>query len=492
MSAELSEIGLYGLAIMGQNFALNMAEKGFKVSVCNRSPAKVDATVARAKAENIATLVGHKEPKDFIASLSKPRKVVLLVMAGKPVDDTIKLLSEFMEEGDIIVDGGNEWYPNSIRRSKELEPKKILFVGMGISGGEEGARNGPSLMPGGPKSAYDALHPILERSAAQVEGSACVTYCGEIGSGNYVKMVHNGIEYGDMQLIAEAYQIMKAIVGLSNDVMSARFAEWNKGELKSYLIEITADILKKKDDMKGEGYVIDKIKDCTGMKGTGMWTVKEAAEQAVPAPTIAAALDARFLSGRKEEREVAATILKGPTEVPSVSHEQILEDLQAALYAAKICSYAQGLCLIKAASDAEGWNVDLSECCRIWRGGCIIRSGQLDHMRAAFSKDAGLKNLMIDADFAAGLNQRHCQWRRIVTLCIASGIPCPAFCASLNYFDSYRTANLPANLTQAQRDFFGGHTFERIDMEGSHHCQWSESHKDIGDVKERTAGNIGS
>eukprot|EP00518_Triparma_eleuthera_P003377 CAMPEP_0182454918 /NCGR_PEP_ID=MMETSP1319-20130603/1327_1 /TAXON_ID=172717 /ORGANISM="Bolidomonas pacifica, Strain RCC208" /LENGTH=499 /DNA_ID=CAMNT_0024652947 /DNA_START=157 /DNA_END=1653 /DNA_ORIENTATION=- len=489
--ASGADVGLYGLAVMGQNFALNMASKGFKVVVSNRSPAKVDATVARAKAEGIDTLAGEKSPEDFIRAIAKPRKVILLVMAGKPVDDTIALLSRHMEPGDVMVDGGNEWYHNSVRRSMELLPKQIMFVGMGISGGEEGARNGPSLMPGGPKEAYELLSPILTRCAAQVSGSPCVFNCGTVGSGNYVKMVHNGIEYGDMQLIAEAYNVMRSVVGMSNEDMSARFAEWNKGELKSYLIEITADILKKRDDKTGQGYVVDKIRDCTGMKGTGMWTVKEAASQSVPAPTIAAALDARFLSGRKDERVAASSILKGPSEVPSVSHDQILEDLQAALYAAKICSYAQGLCLIKAASDAEGWGVSLAECCRIWRGGCIIRSGQLDQMRAAFSKDSGLKNLMIDPDFASGLNQRHCQWRRIVTLCIASGIPCPAFCASLNYYDSYRSASSPANLTQAQRDFFGAHTFERNDMEGKHHVAWTQDHHDVGNLDERTAGDTG-
>ncbi|GMI47280.1 hypothetical protein TrCOL_g9506 [Triparma columacea] len=485
------EVGLYGLAVMGQNFALNMASHGFKVVVCNRSPAKVDTTVKRAADEGITTLTGVKSPKDFVAALSKPRKVILLVMAGKPVDDTIAQLAEYMEEGDLIVDGGNEWFPNSVRRSKELEPKKIMFMGMGISGGEEGARNGPSLMPGGPKVGYDMMEPILTKCAAQIGEEPCTTYCGEIGSGNYIKMVHNGIEYGDMQLIAEAYAVMKQIVGLDNDKMSAHFAEWNKGDLASYLIQITADILKKKDDKTDDGsYVVDKILDKTGMKGTGRWTVQEAAEQSVPAPTIAAALDTRFLSGRKDERVAASLLLKGPSEVPSVAHEQIMEDLQAALYAAKICSYAQGLCLIKAASDKNSWNVDLGECCRIWRGGCIIRSVQLDHMKAAFVKDPTLKNLMIDPDFAASLNQRQAAWRRIVTLCIASGIPCPAFCASLNYFDSYRTKNLPANLTQAQRDFFGAHTFERTDMEGSHHVEWTDDHKKIDGIEERTWGNL--
>ena len=265
----MSDIGLYGLAVMGQNFALNMASKGFSVSVCNRSSSKVDDCVARATAEGIDTLVGHKSPEDFINSLSTPRKVILLVMAGKPVDSTIELLSAFMSPGDVIVDGGNEWFPNSIRRSEELAAKSIMFVGMGISGGEEGARNGPSLMPGGPREAYDLIEPIITKAAAQVDGRPCTCYCGPIGSGNYVKMIHNGIEYGDMQLIAEAYDIMKNVVGLDNEQISAKFAEWNNTNLNSYLIEITAEIMKKKDDKTDDGYVVDKILDKTGMKGTG-------------------------------------------------------------------------------------------------------------------------------------------------------------------------------------------------------------------------------
>ena len=468
-----------------------MASKGFSVSVANRSPEKVDLTVTRAVSEGNLPLTGYKSPKEFIESLAVPRKVILLVMAGKPVDSTIQLLAEFMSPGDLIVDGGNEWYPNSIRRSQELASKSIMFMGMGISGGEEGARNGPSLMPGGPRAAYDMLEPILKKCAAQVDDGACTTYCGEIGSGNYIKMIHNGIEYGDMQLIAEVYDVLKSIVNLPNDQISATFAAWNRTELESYLIQITADIFAKKDDLVDDGsHVVDKVLDKTGMKGTGRWTVQQAAERSVAAPTIAASLDSRYMSARKDERTVASGILKGPTEFPSVSQEQIIEDLHAALYCAKICSYAQGMNIIKAASDEEGWGVDLAECARIWKGGCIIRAKLLDRIRSAFAKDKDLKNLMIDPDFANELNTRHIQWRRVVTLCIASGIPCPALCASLNYFDSYRRGTLPANLTQAQRDYFGGHTYERTDREGAFHCAWTETHKDIGDISQRTAGNL--
>jgi len=487
---ELCDVGLFGLAVMGQNFALNMASHGFKVCVGNRSPSKVETTVQRAKDEGNLPIVGSSNAEDFISKIAKPRKVILLVMAGKPVDDTIAQLSEYMEEGDVIVDGGNEWYPNSVRRAKELEPKGIMFVGMGISGGEEGARNGPSLMPGGPKAAFDLLEPILIKCAAQVNDGACTSYLGPIGSGNYVKMVHNGIEYGDMQLIAEVYDVLRTIVGISPSDMSKIFKRWNDGELESYLIEITSKILNKEDDVTKEGFVVDKILDKTGMKGTGRWTVQEAAEQSVAAPTIAASLDARYLSARKDERVKASTILSGPSKIPTVDKEQIIEDLNSALYAAKVCSYAQGLGIIKGCSDKNDWNVNLTECARIWKGGCIIRAKLLDKIQAALARDSDLPNLMVDPGFAAELNDRHMAWRRIVTLCIASGLPCPALCASLNYFDSYRKANLPANLVQAQRDFFGGHTYERTDRDGTFHCAWTDTHHDIGDLEQRTTGNV--
>jgi 6-phosphogluconate dehydrogenase len=484
------DVGLYGLAVMGQNFALNMAEHGFKVSVCNRSPAKVDTTVARAQSEGELPLEGHKDPKDFVLSLSTPRKIVLLVMAGKPVDATIALLSSHMEAGDVIIDGGNEWYPNSVRRAAELAPQGIHFIGMGISGGEEGARKGPSLMPGGPKEAYDMIAPILLKCAAQVDGEACTGYCGPIGAGNYVKMVHNGIEYGDMQLIGECYDILKNVVGMSNQDMSKLFTEWNKTELDSYLIEITSIILAKKDDQGEENEVVDYVLDKTGMKGTGRWTVQEAAEQSVAAPTIAAALDARYMSGRKEERQAAEKILQGPPANLTVDKTQIIQDLQAALYCSKIASYAQGLSIIKAASDKEGWDVDLGLCAQMWRGGCIIRAQLLKGIHEAVGKNPGLPNLMVDSGFAAELNSRHMAWRRVVTLGVANGIALPSLSASLAYYDQYRRATLPANLIQAQRDFFGGHTYERTDKPGVFHTLWDDSHKALDDMEGRTAGNV--
>lgn len=487
-AGDLCDVGLWGLAVMGQNFALNMASHGFKVVVGNRSPAKVDLTVARAEDEGNLPIVGSTSHEDFISKLSKPRKVVLLVMAGQAVDDTIAALAAHMEPGDLIVDGGNEWYPNSIRRAEELEKRGILFMGMGISGGEEGARNGPSLMPGGKRVAFDLMAPILNKCAAQVDDGACTGYLGPIGAGNYVKMVHNGIEYGDMQLIAEVYDVLRGVVGMTNADMSKQFARWNDGDLSSYLIEITAKILAKEDDVTGKGYVVDYILDKTGMKGTGRWTVQEAAEQSVAAPTITASLDSRYISGRKAERIEASKILNGPTEFPNVSKPQIIEDLGAALYCAKVCSYAQGLGIIKAASDTYEWDVDLSQCAKMWKGGCIIRAKLLDKIQAAMTNNPSLANLMVDPDFAQELNTRQLAWRRIVTLCVATGVPCPALSASLSYFDSYRRENLPANLTQAQRDFFGGHTYERIDREGPHHCAWTKKHKAIGDLNERSAG----
>jgi 6-phosphogluconate dehydrogenase len=485
----MAQIGLYGLAVMGQNFALNMASHGFSVSVCNRSPEKVDTTVQRAKDEGNLPLNGFKSPKEFVESLQKPRKVILLVQAGAAVDATIELLSQYMEPGDILVDGGNEWFPNSVRRAESLQSKGIMFMGMGISGGEEGARNGPSLMPGGPKEAYDALEPILTKCAAQVDDGACVTYVGSIGSGNYVKMIHNGIEYGDMELIGEIYDVLRTCAGCTNEDLALLFNEWNKGELESFLIEITANIMSKTDD-KGPGYLVDKILDKTGMKGTGRWTVQEAAERSVAAPTMAAALDVRYLSARKEERVAASRVLSGPSEVPNVERGQIIADCKEALFCAKVCSYAQGMCVIQGASEQMDWGVNLSECARIWKGGCIIRAGFLDRIRSAFASDTNLKNLLMDPSFAAEMNRKQASWRRIVTLCIASGIGCPALSASLSYYDTYRRASLPANLTQAQRDYFGGHSFERIDMPGNYHARWTSAHKDIGDVGARNAGNV--
>lgn len=469
--SDKSQVGLVGLAVMGQNLALNIAEKGFPISVWNRSPEKVDTTVARAKEEGDLPLTGFHELEDFIASLERPRRVIMLVKAGKPVDATLQRLYPLLEEGDMIIDGGNEWFPNTERRAKEAAEHGLRYMGMGVSGGEEGARNGPSMMPGGPKEAYEAMEPILSKVAAQVDDGPCVTWIGPGGAGNYVKMVHNGIEYGDMQLIAEAYDVLKHIGGLDNDMLADVFTKWNEGELESFLIEITSKIFRKADD-KGDGHLVDKILDKTGMKGTGRWTIQEAAENSVAAGTMSAALDARFLSGRKDERVKASELLGGP-EVQTVEDKlALVDDVRKALYASKICSYAQGMNLIRAASETHGWNVDLGSTARIWKGGCIIRARFLGRIKAAFDRDPNLANLLVDAEFAKELQERQAAWRRVVSLAVQSGLAVPGFSGSLAYFDSYRRARLPANLVQAQRDFFGAHTYQRTDMEGTFHTDW--------------------
>ncbi|KAL5710678.1 hypothetical protein ACHQM5_021214 [Ranunculus cassubicifolius] len=477
-AAGLSRIGLVGLAVMGQNFALNIAEKGFPISVYNRTTSKVDETVDRAKKEGDLPLTGHYSPKDFVLSLQKPRSVVILVKAGNPVDQTISALSEYMESGDTIIDGGNEWYENTERRMQEVEDKGLLYLGMGVSGGEEGARNGPSLMPGGSYQAYQNIEDIVKKVAAQVEDGPCVTYIGEGGSGNFVKMVHNGIEYGDMQLISEAYDVLKNVGGLSNSELADIFSEWNKGELESFLVEITADIFKVKDE-HSSGELVDKILDKTGMKGTGKWTVQQAAELSVAAPTIAASLDCRFLSGLKEEREAASAALSkaGMTEVfavPNVDKKRLIDDVRQALYASKICSYAQGMNLLRAKSSEQNWNLNFGELARIWKGGCIIRAVFLDRIKKAYQRNPQLASLIVDPDFAKEMVQRQAAWRRVVGLAVQAGISTPGMCASLSYFDTYRRARLPANLVQAQRDLFGAHTYERVDRPGAFHTEWTK------------------
>jgi len=485
--ADLCDIGLFGLAVMGQNFALNMAQNGFKVAVGNRSLPKVKTTVERAKAEGNLPIVGCTSVYELIASLRKPRMVVILVQAGKPVDDTIAQLSQYMEKDDIIIDGGNEWYPNSIRRAESLQG--IRFLAMGISGGEEGARYGPALMPGGPKSAYEACAPIFKKCAATAAGyGPCVGYLGPIGSGNYVKMVHNGIEYGDMQLIAEVYDVCRSLLNMSNAEIATTMEQWNTSEeLNSYLMEITITILRKKDDRGKEGQVLDYILDQTGMKGTGKWTVQEAAERSVPIPTITAALDCRFLSGRKEERVAAERVLQGPQSeddraVSTKTKKKILEDLRLALFASKICSYAQGMSLIQTASNDFNWNIPLAECARLWMGGCIIRAKLLLPIKKAYEKNPTLCNLMTDPlYFRSALNGSHNAWRRVVAYAVTHGITVPAISASLSYYDSYRRGRLPANLTQAQRDYFGGHTYKRIDGDDKKtpcHTIWTDTHYD--------------
>ena len=394
------------------------------------------------------------------------------------MDATIETLVPYLEAGDILIDGGNEWYEKSIQRTKGLEEKGILFVSMGVSGGEIGARHGPSLMPGGRKVAYEALENILTKIAAQVDGEACVTYIGGAGSGNYVKMVHNGIEYGDMELIAEIYGLLKAS-GFGNEEMSAIFGAWNRSELESYLIEITSLILAKPDEMAGEGYLIDRILDVAGSKGTGMMTVKEAAERGVSAPTIASALFERYISGEKDLRMRAASMMSGPSfDWGTIDRTQLVSDLKDALFCSKVVAYAQGLDIIRRASLEFNWGINLGECARIWKGGCIIRAKILDKINKAFAKDTSLENLLLDPEFAEELVRRQQAWRRVVSLAVAGGVPVPALTASLQYFDSFRSQRLPTNLLQAQRDFFGSHTFERVDQPRGqfYHCRWTSEH----------------
>ncbi|CAA7407746.1 unnamed protein product [Spirodela intermedia] len=478
----LTRIGLAGLAVMGQNLALNIADKGFPISVYNRTTSKVDETVARAKAEGDLPLYGFHDPKSFVQSIQKPRVIIMLVKAGAAVDQTIETLSGHLEEGDCIIDGGNEWYENTERREKAMAARGLLYLGMGVSGGEEGARRGPSMMPGGSFEAYKNIEDILLKVAAQVPDSGpCVTYIGKGGSGNFVKMVHNGIEYGDMQLIAEAYDVLRSVGKLSNAELHQVFSEWNKGELLSFLVEITADIFGIKDD-KGDGYLVDKVLDKTGMKGTGKWTVQQAADLSVAAPTIAASLDARFLSGLKEERVesakvfssagLAGTLSGAGGHPPVVDKEKLVDDVRQALYASKICSYAQGMNLIRAKSLEKGWDLKLGELARIWKGGCIIRAIFLDRIKQAYDRNPELSSLLVDPEFAKEIVDRQAAWRRVITLAVNAGVGTPGMSASLAYFDTYRRESLPANLVQAQRDYFGAHTYERTDMPGAFHTEW--------------------
>jgi 6-phosphogluconate dehydrogenase len=432
---------------------------------------------------------GFSDLKEFIGSLERPRKVLMMVQAGKAVDMSIEKLVEYLESGDILIDGGNEWYENSQRRAAAIHERGIQYMAMGVSGGEEGARHGPSLMPGGPLEAYSALEPMLLKIAAQADGEPCVTYIGPGGAGNYVKMVHNGIEYGDMELIAEAYDLMKRAGGLTNEELADVFQEWNQGELSSFLIEITGRILRVRDhesasEEKGEDggpvMLVDRVVDKSGSKGTGKMTVQEAAERGIAASTIVAALDSRYMTSLKEERVIASKVFKGPsppaTPSPSSADKaELVKKVRSALYASKVCSYAQGMNILRRASDDFGWGLDLGAIAAIWKGGCIIRAAFLDRIRNAYKRDPKLSNLVMDTEFAKELQERESAWREVVILGVQRGIPLPSFSASLAYFDMYRSAKLPANLIQAQRDLFGAHTFIRTDKEGVFHDAWDPS-----------------
>lgn len=480
-----NDAGLIGLAVMGRNLVLNIERNGFKVSVFNRTYEVTEEFLAKeAKGKKIT---GHKTLQDFVASLAKPRKIIVMVKAGKPVDEVISQIKPLLEKDDILIDAGNSFYKDTERRTAELAGTGIYFMGMGVSGGEEGALWGPSMMPGGEKSAFEKIAPVLEKIAADSDTGRCTTYIGSGGAGHFVKMVHNGIEYGDMQLIAETYDLLRRGLGMSAPQIAEIFSNWNKGPLKSYLIEITAAVLTHKESGESS-FLVDKILDKAGQKGTGGWTVKTAMDEGVAIPTITAAVDARILSSLKDERAKAArayqdifsTSFRGEAEKSRIKNEispsgrnDFTEKLMLALYASKICSYAQGFALMGTVSKTNHYNLNLAEIARIWKGGCIIRAIFLDRIRKAFTQQPDLPNLLMDPSFQQDLLQSAAPWQEVLTFAISRGIPVPAMGASFAYFSSYRTASLPANLIQAQRDFFGAHTYERTDRPGIFHTHWS-------------------
>jgi 6-phosphogluconate dehydrogenase len=467
-----SEIGVIGLAVMGRNLALNMESKGFTVSVFNRSPERTEKLVNEHPGRK---LVGTYTIREFIDSLKKPRKIMLMVKAGEPTDEMITQLKKYIEPGDIIIDGGNAYYEDTIRRNRDLASLGVHFIGTGVSGGEEGALKGPAIMPGGQKEAYEQVEPILTAISAKVNGEPCCTYIGPNGAGHYVKMVHNGIEYGDMQLICEAYHLMKTLLKMEAEELAEVFTEWNQGELDSYLIEITADIFTKVDKETGKP-LVDLILDTAGQKGTGKWTSQSSLDLGVPLTIITESVYARFLSAMKEERVKASQVLKGPTLPCTVVRDRtaFIEAIRKALYASKICSYAQGFAQMKAASDEFDWNLNLGAIAKIFRGGCIIRARFLQNITEAYERDPALPNLLLDPYFKKIIEEYQDAWRDVVATAMLNGVPVPAFASSLNYYDSYRSALLPANLLQAQRDYFGAHTYRRVDREGVFHTNWLE------------------
>jgi 6-phosphogluconate dehydrogenase len=473
MPDAVCDIGLIGLAVMGQNLVLNMNDHGFKVAVFNRTVSKVDDFIANeAKGTQV---VGTHSVEELASLLKRPRRVMLMVKAGDTVDQMIDHILPSLEKGDIIIDGGNSLFTDSNRRTKALADKGILFIGTGVSGGEEGARRGPSIMPGGNPDAWPHVKEIFQAIAAKVEdGTPCCDWVGENGAGHFVKMVHNGIEYGDMQLICEAYDLLQHGLGLSADELHTVFADWNKGELDSYLIEISRDIFAKKDE-DGQP-LVDKILDTAGQKGTGKWTVISALDTGQPVTLIGESVFARCLSALKDERLVASKALKGPKAKPvGGDRAAFIENVRRALYCSKIISYAQGYMLLRAAAKENGWNLNMGGIALMWRGGCIIRSAFLGDIKAAFDKKKKLDNLLLDKFFSRAVNKYQASWRKAVTAAIKLGVPTPAFSTALAFFDGYRAARLPANLLQAQRDYFGAHTYERVDQPRGQffHTNWT-------------------
>lgn len=465
------QIGVIGLAVMGKNLALNIESKGFTVSVYNRSPQKTEDMLKETEGKQVK---GTFSIEEFVGSLETPRKILIMVQAGQATDATIEQLIPHLDKGDIIIDGGNAYFPDTQRRSKELAEKGFNFIGAGVSGGEEGALKGPSIMPGGQESAYKLVEPILTAISAKVNEEPCCTYIGPDGAGHYVKMVHNGIEYGDMQLICEAYQLLKDVLGLDAKDLHGIFTEWNQGELDSYLIEITADIFSKYDEETGKP-MVDVILDTAGQKGTGKWTSQSSLDLGVPLSMITESVFSRFLSAMKEERVAASKILNGPkTAAFDGDKAEFIENVRKALFASKIVSYAQGFAQLRVASDEYGWNLQYGNLAKIWRGGCIIRSRFLQNITDAYENNPELKNLLLDPFFTDIIESYQDAWRKVVASAVSLGIPVPGFSSALAYYDSYRTANLPANLLQAQRDYFGAHTFKRVDKEGTFHYNWMD------------------
>ena len=472
--AKKADIGLVGLAVMGENLVLNMESKGFTVAVYNRTVEKVDNFVnGRGAGKNF---IGCRSIDELIENVATPRKIMLMVKAGKPVDDFIDMIAPKLEAGDILIDGGNSHFPDTVRRTKKLEEMGLRYIGTGVSGGEEGALLGPSMMPGGSTSAWPEVKPIFQAICAKVEdGSPCCEWVGADGAGHFVKMVHNGIEYGDMEMICEAYNMMKSVLGMSAAEMHEVFKEWNAGELDSYLIEITQAILKTVDPETGKP-VVDVILDTAGQKGTGKWTSESALDLGAPAPTIAEAVFARCLSAIKEERVAASKVLSGPAISFVGDKKEFIEDIRKALYASKICSYAQGYQLMKLAAKEYNWDLNYGEIALMWRGGCIIRARFLGDIKKAFDKNPDLANLLVDDFFKKVIDDCQASWRKVVAQAALSGVPVPAFSSALNYYDAYRSEVLPANLLQAQRDYFGAHTYERVDRARGEffHTAWTE------------------
>lgn len=472
MQKESCDIGLIGLAVMGQNLVLNMNDHGYRVAVFNRTVSKVYDFVQNEAAGT--QVVGAHSVEELVTALKRPRRIMLMVKAGDTVDQMIESLLPHLDKGDIIIDGGNSHYPDTNRRTRDLAEKGILFIGTGVSGGEEGARFGPSIMPGGNPAAWPHVKEIFQSIAAKVEnGSPCCDWVGENGAGHYVKMVHNGIEYGDMQLICEAYNLLSAGLGLSAEELHDVFAEWNKSELDSYLIEITSEIFTKKDEDGAP--MVDKILDAAGQKGTGKWTGVNSLELGVPVTLIGEAVYARCLSAMKDERVAASKILTGPKLSAAQDRQQFIEDVRRALYCSKVVSYAQGYMLMREAAKEQGWDLNYGGIALMWRGGCIIRSRFLGKIKDAFDKNPQLTNLLLDDFFSRTLNEYQASWRRAIIRAIEYGVPTPAFSTALSFFDGYRAERLPANLLQAQRDFFGAHTYERVDRPRGEffHTNWT-------------------